>query len=87
MNIDDIRKNIDTVDKQLIKLLAVRGSYVAQIAELKKRHGMEALQPERYQAMTADRRAFANKLDVPAELIDDIFTVIHSHSVAAQIDS
>ena len=84
MNIDDVRKNIDTVDKQLIKLLAVRMAYVTQIGELKRKQGMEPLQTDRYQAMVLERAKVAAELGVSEELVSDVFGVIHAHSVAAQ---
>lgn len=84
MNIEDVRKNIDTVDKQLIKLLAVRVAYVTQIAELKRKQGIEALQSERYQKMMNERQKLAAELGVPEDLINDVFEVIHRQSVTSQ---
>jgi isochorismate pyruvate lyase len=34
-DIDDVRRNIDLIDRQLVKLIAKRGAYVEQAAQFK----------------------------------------------------
>lgn len=84
MNIDDVRRNIDTTDKQLIKLLAVRTAYVNQIIDIKKQQGAGAEQPDHFKAMIEERLGLAKELSVPLSLVHELFEVIHNHSVKTQ---
>ena len=67
-----LRDQIDTVDQQLVALLARRLALVAEVGEVKSRHGLPIYAPDREAAMLAKRRAEATANGVPADLIEDV---------------
>lgn len=82
--IEDVREQIDAVDRKIMQLLASRLGYVSAIAVLKQQAGLEPLQPGRFDAMMEARQQWAEELGVPPELVDEIWHAIHKHSVASQ---
>jgi len=47
MTIEDWRKKIDEVDRQIVRLLNERARYVGEIVKLKHQQGMAVYSPER----------------------------------------
>lgn len=56
-----LRDQIDEVDKALLDLLAKRLHLVAEVGEVKSRHGLPVYVPEREAAMLASRRREGGK--------------------------
>lgn len=67
-----LRDKIDAVDKQLIDLLAARLALVGEVGEVKSLHGLPIYAPDREASMLARRRAEAERLGVPGDLIEDV---------------
>ena len=67
-----LRDQIDEVDKALLNLLAKRLELVAEVGEVKSRFGLPIYVPEREASMLASRRAEAEALGVPPDLIEDV---------------
>ena len=67
-----LRDKIDVVDRQLIDLLAARLALVGEVGEVKSRHGLPIYAPDREASMLARRRAEAERLGVPGDLIEDV---------------
>lgn len=82
-----LRDKIDSVDKQMIELLAERLSLVEQVGEVKSEHGLPIYAPDREAAMLASRRSEAEKRGVPAQLIEDILRRTMRESYASENDS
>ena len=79
------RSCLDSIDDELIRLLARRMEIVRQIGEIKKDKGLTVFQPFRYKE-TMERCAalsITHKLDV--EAVKDIFEAIHSESIRQQL--
>ncbi|MFT3991430.1 MAG: prephenate dehydratase [Luteolibacter sp.] len=51
MNLDDIRINIDRIDRQLLDLLSQRADLVHEVGLVKKRDGLQIYAPEREEAL------------------------------------
>lgn len=68
----ELRTEIDTLDRELLQLFAKRLALVKQVGELKHRHGLPIYVPEREADMLAARRREAEKIGVPADLIEDV---------------
>lgn len=81
-----LRNQIDEVDKSLLDLLAKRLQLVAEVGEVKSQHGLPIYVPERETAMLAARRQEAEKMDVPADLIEDILRRIMRESYTKEND-
>lgn len=67
-----LRDQIDAVDKQVMDLLARRLELVAEVGELKGRHGLPIYAPDRERSMIAARRAEAERRGLPPDLIEDV---------------
>ncbi|MGF1778900.1 bifunctional chorismate mutase/prephenate dehydrogenase [Vibrio nomapromontoriensis] len=82
-----LRNKIDEVDKKMLELLAQRLSLVEQVGEVKSQHGLPIYAPDREAAMLASRRAEAEKVGVPPQLIEDILRRTMRESYASEKDS
>ncbi|HAS64177.1 MAG TPA: bifunctional chorismate mutase/prephenate dehydrogenase [Vibrio sp.] len=85
--LNELRDQIDAVDKQILNLLAQRLSLVEKVGEVKSEHGLPIYAPDREAAMLASRRAEAEKVGVPPQLIEDILRRTMRESYASEKDS
>ncbi|WP_127958827.1 bifunctional chorismate mutase/prephenate dehydrogenase [Serratia microhaemolytica] len=81
-----LRDQIDEVDKALLALLAKRLTLVAEVGEVKSRHGLPVYVPEREAVMLASRRQEAEQLGVPPDLIEDVLRRIMRESYTSEND-
>lgn len=81
-----LRDQIDEVDKALLDLLARRLALVAEVGEVKSRHGLPIYVPEREATMLASRRKEAENLGVPPDLIEDILRRVMRESYTSEND-
>lgn len=81
-----LRDQIDEVDKALLDLLAKRLHLVAEVGEVKSRHGLPVYVPEREAAMLASRRQEAENLGVPPDLIEDVLRRVMRESYVSEND-
>lgn len=82
-----LRDQIDDVDKQMVELLARRLALVAEVGEVKSKHGLPIYAPDREAAMLASRREEAASKGVPPDLIEDILRRTMRESYASENDS
>ncbi|MDZ7277581.1 bifunctional chorismate mutase/prephenate dehydrogenase [Pantoea eucrina] len=81
-----LRDQIDEVDKALLGLLAKRLALVAEVGEVKSRHGLPIYVPEREASMLASRRQEAEALGVSPDLIEDVLRRLMRESYAHEND-
>lgn len=81
-----LRDQIDEVDKALLGLLARRLELVAQVGEVKSRHGLPIYVPEREASMLASRRAEASAIGVDPDLIEDVLRRVMRESYSSEND-
>lgn len=81
-----LRDQIDDVDKALLNLLAKRLELVAEVGEVKSRFGLPIYVPEREASMLASRRAEAEAIGVPPDLIEDVLRRIMRESYSSEND-
>ena len=72
LDLDQLRQQIDETDQALLGLLKQRLALVHKVGEYKSQHGLPVYVPEREAAMLSKRRAEAEQMGVPADLIEDI---------------
>lgn len=85
--LNQLRDQIDAVDKQILNLLSQRLALVEQVGEVKSQHGLPIYAPDREAAMLASRRAEAERIGVPPQLIEDILRRTMRESYASEKDS
>ncbi|MBW8192824.1 bifunctional chorismate mutase/prephenate dehydrogenase [Neiella marina] len=86
-NLDQLRDQIDETDQALLSLLKQRLALVHAVGEYKSQHGLPVYVPEREAAMLAKRRAEAEKMGVPADLIEDVLRRAMRESYASENDA
>ncbi|MGL4223951.1 MAG: bifunctional chorismate mutase/prephenate dehydrogenase [Vibrio sp.] len=87
LELDQLREQIDQVDRQMVELLARRLALVEQVGEVKSRAGLPIYAPDREAAMLASRRAEAQSKGVPPQLIEDILRRTMRESYASEKDA
>lgn len=87
VELNELRDQIDAVDKQMVELLAQRLALVEKVGEVKSQHGLPIYAPDREAAMLASRREEAAKRGVPPQLIEDILRRTMRESYASEKDS
>ena len=74
-NIDDIRENIDFIDKQIISLLSKRSEYVHNAAKFKTSVSTVKAD-DRVKAMLLKRREWAKENNLNEDFIESLYTNI-----------
>ncbi|WGY47762.1 bifunctional chorismate mutase/prephenate dehydrogenase [Vibrio sp. ABG19] len=87
VELNELRDQIDAVDKQMVELLARRLALVEKVGEVKSQHGLPIYAPDREAAMLASRREEAERKGVPPQLIEDILRRTMRESYASEKDS
>ena len=86
MNLDELRKQIDELDNQLMDLLAKRMRVCREIGQYKKEHNMTVLQTARYNEILEKRGAQGALCGMGAKFVKKIFEEVHEESVRQQIE-
>jgi chorismate mutase len=79
-----LRKQIDQVDREILKSLGKRMKVVAKIGKLKRKFKMPILQRQRSGEIQRDRKTRGKKLGLNAPFVNKIFQAIQAESVAYQ---
>ncbi len=85
MNLDDIRKQIDTIDQDLLNLLSQRADLVHEVGVVKKRDGLQIYAPEREESLLR-RLIEMNQGRLPEKSIRAIYREIMSAALALEDD-
>ncbi len=88
MNLADIRKQIDALDGQILKLLNSRADCVHHVGELKRAEGLEIYAPEReeqvYRSLAERNQSIGGRL--PETAVRAVYREIMSASLALEKD-
>lgn len=85
VNLDDIRRNIDTIDQELLDLLSRRADLVHEVGLVKKRDSLPIYAPEREEALLR-RLLEMNHGRLPEKSIRAIYREIMSAALALEDD-
>ena len=85
MNLDNIRSQIDTIDRDLLDLLSRRAELVHEVGLVKKRDGLQIYAPEREEALLR-RLIEMNHGRLPEKSIRAIYREIMSAALALEDD-
>jgi chorismate mutase len=61
-NIEDLRKQIDKLDDQIVSLLEKRMKTVKKIGQLKKKNNIQVFDKERWQKVIKSKKGFVKKI-------------------------
>ena len=84
-NLEDVREAVDGLDREILRLLGSRASYVAAAARFKTDpKGVRA--PERQRAMLARRREWAEEENLDPDFVEGLYRDIVSPFVGREMD-
>ncbi|AXA53367.1 isochorismate lyase [Pseudomonas thivervalensis] len=83
-NMDDIRSEIDTLDQAVIKLLGKRFQYVLAASAFKT-SATSVRAPERFKAMLATRREWAEAEGLSPDAIEKMYSDLVNHFIAEEM--
>jgi len=83
VNIDEIRNEIDAIDKQVIELLGKRLQYVTEIVRFKNDEE-DILAKKRYSEVLLARRELAAKVNLDPDVIEDIYKHLIGYFIEVQ---
>lgn len=82
----DLRREIDSIDNELLELLAKRMRISSEIGTYKKEHGIAVLQTDRYNEILEKRIASGERLGMSREFMRTFLEAIHEESVRVQVE-
>ncbi|MDC7717728.1 isochorismate lyase [Vogesella sp. DC21W] len=83
-NMDDIRAEIDLLDRAVVGLISQRYQYVLAAAKFKT-SATAVRAPERFAAMLAQRRQWAEQEGLNADAIERLFSDLVNHFIAEEM--
>lgn len=83
-NLKNWRKQIDTIDKQILNLLAKRFKLSQKIGQYKKEQKLPVLDKTRWIKVLELNLEQAESLNLSEDFIKKIFTLIHKYSISIQ---
>ncbi|WMJ75191.1 bifunctional 3-deoxy-7-phosphoheptulonate synthase/chorismate mutase type II [Cytophagaceae bacterium ABcell3] len=84
--LDDLRKKIDNIDRELIEILAARMHIVEKIGEYKKGNNVTTFQVKRWDEIMKNRTELAKKMNLNEAYISEIYKIVHEESVRRQTE-
>ncbi|HEX7339539.1 MAG TPA: chorismate mutase [Rhodanobacteraceae bacterium] len=84
-SLEEVRANIDRLDRQLVALLAERGAYVKQAAAFKKNAG-EVRAPKRVEQVIDKVVALAAEHGANAHVVEQVWRAMIAGFIQAELD-
>jgi chorismate mutase len=82
--LEDLRRQIDRVDYELLQILAARTSIVERIGEYKRDNQVTVLQLERWAQILNDRIPFGMHHGLDGDFVHRLYELIHNESLRLQ---
>ncbi|ODS36714.1 MAG: chorismate mutase [Candidatus Altiarchaeales archaeon WOR_SM1_86-2] len=71
-SIEEVRENIDEIDREIVRLLSERNRFVKQAAKFKK-SGDDVKAPKRVEDVIKKVRGLAEKYDVQPDIVEAVY--------------
>ncbi len=81
-SMEELRVEIDRLDRDLVRLLAERSRYIARAVALKSREGLPARIDERVEAVVVNVRREAERQGLDANLADKLWRAMMDEFIA-----
>ena len=78
--LDDLRKEIDKLDEQIVKLLAKRIEIVKKIGDFKKQNNLQVLDKNRFAKVLEKVEKTAIQQGLSPDFVKELYEVIHKYS-------
>lgn len=86
IDIEYLRQNIDTIDAEIIELLARRMEQSEKLGAIKKINKLSIYQPERWREIINSRNEQGLKHNLEKAYIDALWQIIHDESIKKQLE-
>jgi len=83
-NIEEIRKEIDDIDHDILRLIGKRVTYIKAIIKYKN-NSDDVKAKERHSEVITERRSYAESLDLDPDVIEIIYQVLMDYSMEIQL--
>lgn len=83
-NLDNLRKQVDKVDEEILKLLGKRVEIVKKIGQLKKQQGKPVFDKKRWQQILESSLKKSEDLGLSKVFVKNILQKIHQYSLQIQ---
>lgn len=83
-HLEELRQQIDHVDKELFEIIAQRMGLVDEIGFFKKRNNVTVFQKSRWKEIAESRQHWAEELNLNREFMFEVFKIIHDASIRRQ---
>ncbi len=84
--LDELRRQIDAADHELLETVARRMAIARCIGEIKRRSGLSVVQPQRYSRLIESRKAMGQELGLEPHMLQTILEALHAESVRQQLN-
>lgn len=84
--LERLRNKIDSIDQQLIDLLAQRMRIVEEMGQYKKNNDVSVFQLRRWESILKSRIDYGTKLGLSEEYIKNLLQLVHKESIQKQAD-
>lgn len=84
MSLTHLRHQLDSIDRQIVNLLARRQQIVTVIADHKHRHRQSVSQPQRETQLISQQVKLAKHLHLSASFVRRLFRLILDYSTSSQ---
>lgn len=78
--IEELRAEIDRINREILELLAKRMEVAQEIAEYKKQRGLPVHVPEREKQVIENVKSLAKEKGLDEKMIEDVFLKIIEHT-------
>lgn len=82
--LEDLRDEINTVDAEIVEVLAKRMRIVDEIGRVKKENGIQILQPKRWDELIRNRSDKGLKKGLSNQFMTEVYNSIHTESIRHQ---
>ena len=82
--LNNLRKEIDSIDKKLVEIVGKRTAIVKEIGRYKKENAVTILQIERWFEILKSRKEWGQEMHIDPQMVAELFELIHKHSVLTQ---
>ena len=82
--LNNLRTEIDAIDKKLVDIVGQRTEIVREIGRYKKENAVTILQIERWFEILNSRKDWGRHTNLDPQMVGELFELIHKHSVLIQ---
>ena len=85
--LDELRVQIDAIDRRLVELLAERLQVIQKVTKVKQKHELPTFHPAREENLISARRTQAADVGLDPDYVEDLFRTVLRHSRVDQLDT